>query len=197
MANSDRPFGLKPVKHLLGVPWSGKANVYYIPATDDTDMFKGDAVRTNGAATDDGKFPVVVQATSSTNIRGVIIGFGEDPHVMIKPDNPYRTYRPASTAMYCLVVDDPFVIFEVQEDSVGAALTADQVGDTLDLVVGSGNTTTGLSGMELDSNTAATDNGQCRVLRVVDREDNALGDHCKWEVLIVDHELLAHTDVST
>lgn len=197
MANSDRPFGFKPVKHLLGVPWSGKANVYYIPATDSTAMFKGDAVRTNGAATDDGKFPVVVQAASTTNIRGVIIGFGEDPHIMIKPDSPMSTHRKASTAMYCLVVDDPFVIFEVQEDSVGAALTAAQVGDTLDITVGTGNTTTGLSAMELDSSTAATDNGQCRVLRVVDREDNALGDNCKWEVLIVDHELLTGTDVST
>jgi hypothetical protein len=97
--------------------------------------------------------------------------------------------------MYCLVVDDPFVIFEIQEDSVGNSITADMVGLSTDIVVGSGNTNTGLSGMELDSSDTATPAGQCKILRAVDREDNALGDHCKWEVTIIEHEMLSATDV--
>lgn len=195
MANSDRPAGFKPVKHLLGGSWNGKANVYYIPSSDSTAMFIGDAVKSAGSASSDGKYPTVAQAAAGDAIRGVIIGFGEDPHIMIKPDNPYRTHRPASTAMYCLVVDDPFVIFEIQEDSDSNTIAATMVGLSTDIVVGSGSTTTGKSGMELDSSDTGTAAGQCKLLRIVDREDNALGTNCKWEVLIVEHEMLAATDV--
>jgi hypothetical protein len=192
MANTDRPFGFKPVKHLLGGSWNGKANVYYIPSSDGNDMFKGDAVKSAGSASADGKYPTVAQAAAGNTIRGVIIGFGEDPHVMIKPENPNRSYRPGNTAMYCLVVDDPFVIFEVQEESDGATLEATDVGDTTDIVAGAGNTTTGLSGMEIDS-TAGDE--QCKLLRIVDREDNELGAYCKWEIIFVEHELLSKTGV--
>jgi len=110
-------------------------------------------------------------------------------------DTPTRTYRPASTAMYVLVVDDPFVIFEIQEDSVGNSITAAMVGLSTDIVVGSGNTTTGKSGMELDSSDTATGAGQCKLLNIARRENNALGDNCSWEVLIVEHEMLSATDV--
>ena len=51
MANSDAPSGFKPVKHLNGNPWNGKVNVYYIPATDGTATFIGDAVKSAGSAT--------------------------------------------------------------------------------------------------------------------------------------------------
>lgn len=195
MANTDIPSGLKPVKTLSGAPWSGKANVYYIPATDSTAMFKGDAVKSAGSADATGKFPTVAQAAAGDAIRGVIIGFGEDPHVMIKPDNPNRKYRPASTAMYCLVVDDPNVIFEIQEDSDGGALAATSVGLSADLVVGSGSTVTGLSAMEIDSSSAVSTAATCKLLRVVDREDNALGTNARWEVLIAEHEMKLATGV--
>jgi hypothetical protein len=195
MANLDTPFGFKPVGHLLGVPWSAKIRTYYVPATDATAMFKGDAVKSAGSADATGKFPTVAQAAATNVIRGVIVGFGDNPHVGIHPDNPTRDYRPASTAMYVFVVDDPFVIFEIQEDSVGNAIDADMVGLSTDITVGTGSTSTGKSAMELDSSDTATALGQCKILRLVDREDNVLGNHAKWEVLIVEHEMLAATDV--
>lgn len=195
MANLDTPFGFKPVKHLNGAPWNGKVNAYYVPATDATAIFKGDAVKSAGSATADGKFPTVAQAAATEVIRGIVVGFGDNPHVMTHPDYPNRDYRPASTAMYVFVVDDPFIIFEVQEDSVGNSITADMVGLSTDITVGTGSTSTGKSAMELDSSDTGTALGQCKILRVVDREDNALGDHCKWEVLIVEHEMLVATDV--
>lgn len=193
MSNSDIPSGFKPVKHLLGGAWNGKANVYYIPATNATALFKGDAVKSAGSADPTGRFPTVVQAAAGDTIRGVIVGFGEDPNIMIKPDFPNRVHCPATTAMYCLVVDDPFVIFEVQEDSAGGtSIAAASVGLSTDIVVGAGNTTTGLSGMEIDSTvTAAASAATCKLLRIVDRVDNALGDNCKWEVQIIEHEGLS------
>lgn len=190
MANSDTPFGFKPVKHLTGAPWNGKVNTYYVPSTDGTAMFKGDAVKLAGAADTTGKYPTIAQAAATDAICGVIVGFGDNPYVMTHPDTPNRDYRPASTAMYAFIVDDPFVVFEVQEDSVGNSITAAMVGLATDIVVGTGSTTTGRSAMELDSSDTATAAGQCRIMRLVDREDNALGDYAKWEVLIAEHQFL-------
>ena len=189
MANTDRPSGFTPIKHLSGAPWNGKANVYYIPSTDATALFKGDLVNLAGSADDTGMYPTVTQAAAGdTDNVGVVIAFGSSPEVMANHDNLNMKYRAASTAMYCLVVDDPFVIFEIQEDSAGGSIAAASVGLNTNVVVGSGSTTTGLSGMELDSSDVATDTaGNCRLLRVVNRPDNALGNYCKWEVLIVEH----------
>ena len=64
MANIDSPFGLKPVKYLGGSPWNGKANVYYIPASDGTAVFVGDAVKSAGSADATGKFPTVAQCAA-------------------------------------------------------------------------------------------------------------------------------------
>jgi len=195
MANSNTPFGFKPVKHLMGAPWNGKVNTYYVPSTDGTAIFKGDAVKSAGSADTSGKYPTVTQATAAAAIRGVVVGFGDNPNVMTHPDTPNRDYRPASTAMYVFVVDDPFVVFEIQEDSVGNSITADMVGLSTDIAVGSGSTTTGKSAITLDSSDTATALGQCKILRAANREDNELGNYCKWEVTIIEHEMLAATDV--
>jgi hypothetical protein len=190
MANNDTPFGFKPVKHLNGSSWNGQANVYYIPSTDNVATFIGDAVKSAGAADATGKYPTVTQATAGAAVRGVVIAFGDNPYTMIHPDSPNRSYRPASTAMYCLVVDDPQVIFEVQEDSDANSITAAMVGLSTNFVVGSGSTSTGKSAMELDSSDTGTDTtGNCRILRLVNRDDNDLGDFAKWQVLFGEHEL--------
>ncbi len=195
MANVDRPAGLKPVKYLSGAPWNGKANVYFVPDTDATALFKGDPVKSAGGADPTGKYPTVVQAAAGEAVRGVVIGFGEEPFVMVNPTNSDRTHRPANAAMYVMVVDDPNVIFEVQEDSDGGALTADAIGSSADLVVGAGDVKSGRSGVELDSSSAATVAATCKILRAVNREDNELGDHCKFEVLIAEHEMKLATGV--
>ena len=195
MANSNTPFGFKPVKHLIGSPWNGKTNVYYVPSTDAVALFKGDAVKSAGSADATGKFPTVTQAAAGNAIRGVIVGFGDNPYVMTHPDTPNRDYRPASTAMYVFVVDDPFVVFEVQEDSVGNSIVADMIGMSTDIAVTAGSTASGKSGIVLDSSDTATAAGQCKILRIVDREDNELGAFCKWEVTIIEHEMLSATDV--
>jgi len=93
MANTDTPFGFKPVKHLNGSPWNGKANVYYIPSTDNTAVFVGDAVKGAGAADTTGKYPTVTQATAGAAVIGVVIGFGDNPYTMTHPDTPRGSGR--------------------------------------------------------------------------------------------------------
>ena len=180
MANSDSPFGLRPVKHLDGSPWNGAVNKYYIPSTDATAVFVGDAVKLAGSADANG-VPTVAQAAAGDTLLGAVVSFEPDS------DNPTLNYRPASTARYCYVCDAPDVIFEVQEDSDGGALVADDIGNNVDLVVGSGSTTTGQSGMELDSSTKTTSTAQMRILRLVQREDNEIKTNAKYECLINEH----------
>lgn len=191
MANKDIPSGLKPIKTLNGAAWNGQANVYFIPDTDTTAVFKGDAVKSAGSADATGKTPTVARCVAGDAVRGVVIGFGTDPNIMINPDNPNINYRPASTAMYCLVVDDPNVIFEVQDAGTVAAAN---VGLSADLVATAGNTTTGLSGMEVSGTKVATA-ATLKLLRLVNREDNELGANARWEVLIAEHEMRLATGV--
>jgi len=196
MANLDTPSGFKPVGHLLGGCWNGKATAYYVPVGNAAALFKGDAVKSAGSADASGKYPTVAQAAAGDVIRGVIIGFGDNPFTMTHPETPNLDYLPATTEGYVFVVDDPFVIFEIQEDNASNDMDADMVGLSTDIAtVGSGNVSTGKSAMELDSSDTATALGQCKILRVTNREDNALGAHCKWDVLIVEHEMLIATDV--
>ena len=189
MANTDTPFGAKPVKHLNGSPWNGKANVYYVPAAENTmALFIGDFVKSAGSADATGKYPTVTAGTATAAIRGVIIGMGDNPYTMTHPDTPNRNYRPLQTEMYVWVVDDPQVIFEIQEDSVAGSIAYASVGLSCDFTAGAGSTTTGRSAHEVDSSEVNT-TGQLRLLRIVNREDNELGNYCKWEVLIGEHEL--------
>lgn len=188
MANVDRPCGLKPVKHLDGSPWNGKYNIYSVSADDATAIYIGDLVTMDGTADATGKYPGVKQTTADDDtIVGVAIGFGTTPDLIANPDSLGTRYRPASVLRYVAVVDDPTVIYEIQEDSAGGSIAITAVGNNADVVVGSGNTTTGMSGMELDSSDVGTTAGDLRIMRVVNREDNALGDHCKWEVMINTH----------
>ena len=190
MANVDKPSGFKPVQHLNGSPWNGKFNIYYVPATDNTAIGKGDLVQHGGTADPTGKYPVAIQsaATTTTNV-GVVIGCGNTPQSMFDSSNLERKYRPGATAMYLAVVDDPTVIFEIQENGESAPFDITDVGLNCDVIVAAASTVTGLSGMEIDSDNyaEATASAQVRLLRVAPYEDNELGAHCKWWVLINEH----------
>jgi hypothetical protein len=176
MANADAPFGLRPVMMMDGSPYNGHAIECVLLAADSTATFIGDAVKLSGTASADGTKPSVAQCAAGDEIFGVVTSFEYDP------DDLTLQYRKASTLRTCYVVPALDCLFEIQEDSVGGALAITDVGATFDLVVGSGNTTTGLSGMELDSSTAA-DNG-LQVIKLAAREDNAIGNNANWIVRI-------------
>lgn len=192
MANTVRTYGgLKPHSYLSGSPWNGKVREYLVPAADGTALFVGDAVipyTSAGAAgvvvngRDCEGMPTCVQATATDIMLGVVVGF------LPNQDNLMLKHRAASTNRIALVVDDPQVIFEIEEINSGTALTAAEVGLNTRISVGAGNTTTGLSGMVLDNGqevTTATE--PLRILGLVKRPDNNYGLGAKWMVLLNDH----------
>ena len=195
MANTDAAFGFKPVGHALGLDWTQCVNPYYFAAGESTATFKYDLVSLAGSSDTLGEYPTIAQTAAAGAILGVVIGFSNTPYISADVTNLARKYRPASTAMYGWVVDDPFVIYEAQEDSDTNDMDADMVGLATDIAVGSGNTTTGISAMELDSSDTATGAGQMRILGLVRRGTNALGSYAIWRCMINEHQLRTGTDV--
>lgn len=188
MANVDSPFGLKPTDHLLGLDWSSRTMRCNIAAADGTATYIGDPVIIAGSSDTAGMCPTVIRATLAATNRysGVVTAF--EPN----PDNLSLLYRVASTLRYCQVVVDPFVIYEVQacSDSVLANTTVGLNG--IMIATHSGSTTTGLSGLELDSGVgtapAADATYQLLILGLVNRDDNDISAvNAKWRVLISLH----------
>lgn len=187
MANADTPYGLKPVRYFGGAPYNGAARLYYVPSSDGTAIFIGDAVKLAGSADADG-VPSVAQAAAGDTIMGVVVGVKADTRDSL-------TYRAASTERYIWVADDPDLLFLVQEDSVGGALAAADVGNNADLIVASGSTTTGQSAMEIDSSTKVTTTAQVRVVELWRDPSNEIGTNAKWLVRIVEHRNATATGV--
>lgn len=152
MPNTSAAFGARPVRFRDGAPYQGEVTMYYIPSTDSNAMYVGDPVITAGSA-DAAGVQTCLKATAAGGayLNGFIVGFV--PNEII-PSN----HRVASTNRYCLVADSRGYIFAIQEDAVGGALAATNVGQNCDLVSGSGSDYTGLSGWMLDSSTANTTN---------------------------------------
>lgn len=181
MANTNAPTGFRPVRYKSGAPYNGAANMYFVPSSDSTALFIGDPVIIAGGADADGIATVTrATAASAGRISGVVVG--------IVPTNATTAaykYRPASVDTYILVADDPDLVFEAQEDAVGGALAAADVGLNADMVAGSGSTVTGLSGFQIDTSTKATTATlQWRIIGFVPRQDNEIGANAKIFVRI-------------
>lgn len=180
MANADAPSGFKPIRMQGSAPFSGGVGRYYRSTGDSTDIFIGDPVDLGGTGDTDGTAPTVVRATAGSGgyVVGVVVGIEN-----LTSDNLSQKYLPSGDTGYLLVADDPNQEFEIQEDSGGNALTATAIGSNIDFIIGTGNTTTGMSATEINSDTCDTTNTlQCRVMRLVNRADNELGTNAKWVV---------------
>jgi hypothetical protein len=122
--------------------------------TDSTAAFVGSVVKLAGSANADGDAPTVSVAADTDKPVGVIVGVDQVKDVADANFSLYRKHRPASVNMYVYVIDDPEALFEAQADE---ALTAADIGLNCGFVAESGNTTTGLSTIEVDSSDKAAD----------------------------------------
>ncbi len=191
MANTNAPFGLRPVRYLNGAPWNGQVSRYLIPSTDGTAYFIGDPVTLAGDAGASGSFvngvptggmPTVSIGIAGSTCIGAIVGFEVNPAALDK------IYRPASTAMVALVADDPNIIFHIQEANSGTAWTSAEVGLNANFVAASGSTVTGYSAYVADNSTeAATSTLNLKILRLAQFETNDYGVAAIWEVLLNNH----------
>ena len=172
MANTDTPFGLLPVRMADSSSFAGCIDMFYVPATDSTALYKGDPVNLAGSA-DAAGVASVKRAAASENILGSVVGFADATSMT-------AGYRAASTAAYVLVAHGQDLLFEIQEDSAGGALAAADIGLNADIVVAAANAYNKMSGVELDTSTKATTATlPLRIRGLAQRPDNAVGANAK------------------
>lgn len=133
-------------------------------------------------------------------VRGVIIGLGtirNGPY--INPNNlnilPTRPSGAQSGNWYLLVIDDPDVLFEIQEAGVGSALTSTSVNRNVNFNLGTRTSSLTISPTFLDNNTVSTTSSlNLKIMQAVQRPDNTpFVQYQKWIVEINNHEFSSGT----
>lgn len=191
MSNTSRISGFRPVKHQNGSPYNGQANLYYMPSSDATAAYIGDAVKLAGSADPAyGDAPTVTLAAAGDAIVGIIVGFMVDPTNVL--NNTY-TGRAASTARYVWVADATDLVYEVETSNGTPAVT--DIGLNVNHAVGTPNSTFARSGATVDMGTKATTATLTFKLRgFVPRDDNdPTAASAKVWVTINNHQLGAST----
>jgi hypothetical protein len=183
MPNVDAAFGLLPVG-VLGGGTPQRNSAYRIASGYGSNIFTGSLVKSTGTTKQ------IALAAPGDRAVGVFIGC---EYVDANGDTRFSPYWPASTTLKtgteCIayVVDDPLAVFEVQA-SLGFALA--DIGAVADVTAEAGVTRTGKSTMKLDSATiSATGSAQLKILDLVRRPDNEIGNYARALVMINEHEL--------
>lgn len=201
MANLNAPKGFVPSRYMDGSAWNGATNVYFIPQADGNQFNPGDAVK-SAAVTDANYIPGVTKITNGTDtIRGILVGVlsaGPGAQPSLVGTNLDLTIQniPASKNQdyYVLVVDDPAVVYEIQDDGT-AALTTAQMSKNASFTVANPTSPQQNSATVLNVSSIATTQGlNLRLLGAVQRADNdPTLVNAKWLVKINQHELQGNT----
>lgn len=192
MANTNTLNGLTAVKYRGGAPHTGSGNIYSIDSGYGTALYVGDPVASSGTSDALG-IQGIVLASAGAAVRGVIAAIGTNaaggPY--INPSNLTTISAPATKTVnwYALVIDDPDVLFEIQE--VGTAMAAADCGLNANFSFGSAGTLSGVG--ILNSSKATTSTLNVKLMGLSQRADNAFGLYAKWLVLLNNHELNAGT----
>ena len=186
---TNAPNGLRPVKKLDGSAWTGQTRPYPITSGYATSMFKGDPVTVLA----DGTLGIGVAGSA---VVGVFWGCQYIPSGGGLPVNspfwPASTTVATGTTPIAYVIDDPTVLFTIQETNgagaAGTPLALADVGLNANFAVGTGSTVTGDSGATIDNtteNTTATLN--LKILGLDPEPGNAVGNFANWLVSINNH----------
>lgn len=178
MANSNAPFGLRPIYHPSG---DIRAREYTIASTYSTAIYTGDPVLL-------GTGDNVQQGTASATAVGVFAGcqyIAADGSVIFRPYWPGDGDVLSGSTPIAWVYDDPQIRFAVQ---VSAGFADSNLMTKADLVIGTGNTATGQSGATVDSTTFGTGT-LVQVLEKVADPGNETGNYARVVVRIADHAL--------
>lgn len=204
----NRPSGAKPSRYLNGSDWNGQTQTYAFNASNAVAAYKYDLVSfdtTNRSlALTDNYMPALpnvmtVASDITTAIqRGVVVGFLPEPEFNMSVSASLGLmYRVGSTKRYAEVVDDPFVIYTVQEAAQSyTSTTNNAINKSAGTAYVAGSTTTGVSGMTLKSSDVQTAAVRpFRILRYTATVDNfnwVAADnpsYAKFDVLLSSNDL--------
>jgi hypothetical protein len=184
VANPNTPYGLRPYAYQSGAPYNGAVRTYYVPSGNGTALYLGDpVVNITNSSDGNGIQTVEIATAAGTNqIIGAFMGISNNAGLstitLLQSQTPYLA---ADQAAYIYVCDDPFLLYAVQEDSVGGSMVSGVSGQNVSLVAGAGSTVTSQSGWQLDSSTVATSDFQMRIIQGLQEIDNTIGSaNAKW-----------------
>ena len=160
MATTAAPYGARPIGTLSASgSFSSKTRHLPIITTYNTQISNGDFVKVASDGT-------IAKDTGTTALTAVGIFLGcsyTDPTTNQKTFSNWWPASNAATDAMAYVLDDPFVVFQMQADE---ALNTPDRGLNASVVVTAGNTTFGKSKNALDGSTPATTN--TLPLRIID-----------------------------
>lgn len=200
MANTNAPFGLRPVRYVDGRPYTGAVEYYF--ATGATGAIRpGDPVVESGTTNTSevictaGTFPAGTLQTCTIALDG-----SGDPItgvcVAVVPSTADSlTYRVTSTDRVIAVARGHDLIFEAQADAGGTALAAADVGQNV--VLKAATTQTETSDWTVDTATApnTTAGFQAKLMGFSKKPKNGdIGEYAVVELLINNHTLGNVTD---
>jgi len=185
---TNAPKGLEPVRMLDGSAWTGALNSYQIANTSATALYTGDPV-TIGTS---GSLEV---GAAGSPIVGVFQGVkwtdstGRVRFEKFWPGNP--GVQTGST-VEALVIDDPNVVFTIQETSAtgtaGTPLALADRGLNANFLYTAGTAATGLSAASLNNASEAdTATLNLKILQLDPTPGNAVGAFANWLVVINNH----------
>jgi hypothetical protein len=196
MPNADRKMGLVPIEYLDASPYTGKARMYFIPASDLNAYSIGDPVTIGGGADARGVASVVLATAGSTNtVLGAIVGapgtiYGAAQIDPATTGNSTLVPATKTKGYYVLVSDDPNIVYMVQEGGAGAALAAADVGLNINLLAAANSGFR--SQWTIDNGSEAVGATlQMKLLGLVQMPDNEFGAFAKWKVCINIHPFKA------
>lgn len=183
MPNLNAPSGLSPVSYRDGSPWNGQGRLYAIAAADTSGYWIGDPVKIDSTNFADANgIPYVNKATAGATCRGVIVGigtavpYGYQGGAYVNPSNLTLVNRPTgaqSQIYYALVVDDPNVVFAIQEDTTSTPGQAAQMTKNANFIIANPATGVNVSGVQLNSGSyATTATLNLKVLGALQQSDN-------------------------
>jgi hypothetical protein len=197
------PFGLRPVRYMDGSAYNGACHLYY--SSENQIIGIGDLVKLSGTADSTGLVQGVSIATAGAAAIGVVVGIAQvtpghlPASLAANSGFSQKLYKAAAATEYLWVCDDPKVIYQIREDGDGESTVVASVGLNANIVKTSdASTTTGLSGMHLDSSSKATTAtlnlhihglSFCPSGKNVISAAGAAGNYAVFDVSIVGHSL--------
>jgi hypothetical protein len=152
MANTNTPFGFRQIKGTGSAP-TYEQNVRYIASNNSTAIFFGDAVIPLSTG-------YIAQATASTvRVEGIFVGC---KYLSVSQKRTvWSNFWPGADAngdVEAYIIDDPNAQFEVQSSDSGGSdpVAFANIGEYINIAVGTGNTATGISGMTVNVDTLNT-----------------------------------------
>jgi hypothetical protein len=198
MPNLIGPRGFVPSRYLDGGSWNGGMNMYLILAADASVYSVGDAVK-SAAGADANGISAVTKAAGTDYVRGVIQGvFVSPPNstslAAVTIDLNMQQIPAVKTKdYYVMVVDDPSVLFEIQDDGLAAlpttACNKNAIFTVANPTAPQQNSATVLS----TASVAVTGTLSLKLMGLVQKPGNAFGVNANWLVKLNLHELQGAT----